>query len=217
MNTVHIKPYLGMDHTEMIPDIELELEQAESEQLAAGTEHGVTSRDSKDWHQSNAANIEKATPEQEALDEGALFKLKGEDEQRVQDALARMKGATEEADKALGRAKSRLQEAEADEKLDGLLKTMLSLPDRPNPALLALELAAITGGAVDATEPAPIVLELDATNQVKRVLAEHTGKGKGLEKARNEAQLAFDKVKGAAGEKDRKRSVDRVLDRGVTV
>lgn len=196
-----IKPYEGRNHTAMLPELELEEKRAQDDVTVKGSELLVANKESTAWHTSNKG-IARATPEMELLDEAALVSRKSQAEELTQAALNRMRNATEEADRAKGNATQFGNSANADDNLANLVKAALALGDKPDPELLVLELAGLTG-----TEPAaglvtPMVLAADANEHANQLIAEFTKKVSGRDKARSRAQGAFDKVKSACADNE---------------
>lgn len=206
---LHIKPYEGRNHTAMLPELALDVTCAQEALTVKGSEVTVANKESTEWHASNRG-IARATPEMELLDEAALVLRKSQAEELTRAALSRMTKATEEADRAKVNAAQSGAKASADDNLAKMVKAALALGEKPDPELLALELASLTG-----TEPtpgllAPMVLATDAQEHAHQLVAEFTEKGAGRDKARSRALKAFDKVKVACAD-DELRKVEPEL------
>lgn len=197
----HIKPYEGRNHTAMLPELDLELEQAQTGLTATSSELISATKESTTWHAANK-NISKATPEMELLDEAALTSRISQVGELTQAALNRMRAAIDEADHAKTRASTSGASAAADSRLAGLVRAALALGDKPDPELFALELASLTGETPVVGPLPPFLLEPDAHEQANRIIAEFTEKAAGRDNARSQAQDAFDKVKSACADKE---------------
>lgn len=197
-----VKPYEGMDHTAMLPQLQAAIQAASAARSSADAAFVTMQTLSSQWH-SGHKSFPAPTPDMEALSSAEL------DERRVQagalsaQASERLKRATEEADKARVRARMLGDQAGDDEKLSLLVRTSLSLEAGADPVLLALELASLAGTeAPDPSTYAALVLEVDAASQATRLVASFTNKVGSQSKARQKAQASFDNLRTAASDKE---------------
>jgi hypothetical protein len=77
----------------------------------------------------------------------------------------------------------------------------MGLPENPDTALIAAEVAASTGVATDVPDATALVLELNPASQVTRLLKEYSEKQRGVTSLNNKARKAFEAVKTAAATK----------------
>jgi hypothetical protein len=198
-------PYLNVEHDVLLPELQIKKEAAEREQREAERALGGVQSASNAWHGKNK-EVASATPAMEALDDVALAQARDEAERQAEAASGCQQRANEESNTAKGRAKQ-LDEASAqDESLADMLRTTMKLERRPNVELLELELAQLSAGlgAVEAGEQqaSALVLDENATAQVRQVMSDYGGKAKFREQAQDRARGAFDAVKKSATDPD---------------
>ncbi|CAD7381856.1 coiled-coil domain-containing protein [Xanthomonas arboricola] len=197
---VDIAPFLNVNHEEELAGAKAALEAAKPEQIAATSNLQIVSGESKKWFDSNKQYLGPAEPAHEALDLDALAALVTDAEGRVIAALERMRAANEAANQAADRASRKRLAAEADEKIEALLRSSMGFADKPDPMLIAAEISAQVGMTLEVPDPDSLVLETDASNQVSALLRDYTGKNQGVSKLQAKAQTAFDLVKAAASQ-----------------
>ncbi|AXE92702.1 hypothetical protein [Paraburkholderia terricola] len=195
-----LRPFLDVDHEEALASIATALEEAKPEQVNAASNLQVVNGESKKWFDLNKTNLGPAIPAHEALDLDALAALMAEAENRVTAALERMRAANEAANQAAERASRKHAAAEADGKLEALLRSSVGFEDKPDPILIAAEIGAQVGMALEVPDPNSLVLEADASNRVNALLKDYTGKNQSVGKLQSKARTAFDLVKATASE-----------------
>lgn len=193
-----LRPFLDVNHDEALSKVASALDEAKPEQVNATSNLQVTSGESKKWFESNKSNLSPAVPAHEALELAELAKLIVEAEGRVDEALERMRQATSAANLAGERAKTKLAEAEADEKVEGMLRSSMDLGDKPDPVLLAAQIGAQVGMTIEVPDPEALVLAPDASKQAASLLKDYSSKDKGVSSLQGKARSAFDAVKTAA-------------------
>lgn len=192
--------FLNVNHEDALADVETALEAAKPEQVSAASNLQVVNGESRKWLDSNKTNLGPAVPAHEALDLDALAALMAEAENRVNAALERMRAANEAANQAADRANRKRTAAEADGKVEALLRSSMGFEDKPDPVLIAAEIGAQVGMTLEVPDPDSLVLEADASNQVNALLKDYTGKNQGVSKLQTKARAAFDLVKTVASE-----------------
>lgn len=196
----HVAPFEGKDHSAMLPELETKRSLLDKELLDSVSAKGAAEHASEDWHKKNR-EVPPATPDMEALDAAALESQKDEALRLSEEAGARQKSASDEADRARDNAKHLSAAADQDDRLAEVVKSTMKLEDKPNPELLALEMASLTGQQpVLLTEMPELVLEENASDQVTRAIRNYNAKSDLCEQAQNSARTAFDVVKNAAAE-----------------
>jgi hypothetical protein len=198
----HVAPYDGMDHSALLPALEAERARANQEHIAAASANGAVQSASTEWHRKNR-DVLAATPDVEALDDAALEARRDEASALSASAGGRQEQASKEADRARDVAKQFGETASQDDQLAELVKSSMKLEDRPNLELLNLELANLSGKPPLLLDELPeLVLEENASNQITRIVREHSEKAQASQKAQDKAREAFDAVKKAAAEPD---------------
>ena len=193
-------PFLNMNHEEALANVETALEEAKPAQVNSASNLQVVNGESKKWFDSNKTDLGPAVPAHEALNLDALSALMAEAENRVNAALERMRVANDAANQAVDRANRKRAAAEADGKIEALLRSSMGFEDRPDPMLIAAEIGAQVGMTLDVPDPDSLVLEADASNQVNALLKDYTGKNQGVSNLQTKARATFDLVKAAASE-----------------
>lgn len=190
-------PYDGVDYVAVQSQLDGEKSLAFENMVSCDSNHRYLKSNSETWHKQQQA-ILPATPVMEAMDAPTLVLsmdgLKAEaanEEQRQVNSLT-------EADRAKSKARQLGEDAKKDVQIASLLKTSLGFDELPSPELLEIELSALTGE--DAPPAEPLVLALDATEQVKQLGQGLNAVRKRCDKALQAAQTAFTKVQAAAGE-----------------
>jgi hypothetical protein len=200
VETANLRPFLDVHHEAALASIAVALEEARSEQVNAASNLQVLNGESRKWLNSNKTNLGPAVPAHETLDLDALVALMAEAEDRVTAALERMRAANEAANQAADRAGRKHAAAEADGKIEALLRSSMGFEDKPDPVLIAAEIGAQVGMTIVVPDPNDLVLEADASKQVTALLKDYTGKNQGVSKLQSKARIAFDLVKAAASE-----------------
>lgn len=195
-----IAPFLSLNHEEALAGVKAALEEARPGQVNAASNLQVVNGESKKWFDSNKQNLGSAEPAHDALDLDALAALVIDAEGRVIAALERMRTANEAANQAADRANRKRQAAQADEKIEALLRSSMGLADKPDPMLIAAEIGAQVGMTLEVPDPDSLVLETDASNQVSALLKDYKGKEHGVSSLHTKARTAFDLVKAAASQ-----------------
>lgn len=196
-----IKQYLQIEHGPALILEDAVLVNVKRVHGEASVASGIVSKESKTWHNSNRANIGPDIPSLEPLTVEALESRRSSLEAEVNVALDQMRIASAEAEKARDRAAEQLRCAEADEVAEGLLRSSMGLAHAPDPALIAADIAATLGDEVVAIpDAALLVLELNPTPQVGRLLKDYNDLGSGVKKLENTARHSFDAVKAAASQ-----------------
>lgn len=184
----------------MLVGLEAKRTLVNKEHLDAVSAKGAAEHASEDWHKNNR-DVPPATPDIEALDAAALDARKDEAVRMSEEAGARQKNASDVADRARGTAMRLGEAAGQDDRLAELLKSTMKLEATPNPELLALEIASLTGQPPVLLEQlGELVLEEDASDQVTRAVKNHGAKSGLCDRARDNARTVFDAVKLAAGD-----------------
>ncbi|AXW60596.1 hypothetical protein CJO94_00045 [Ralstonia solanacearum] len=196
----HVAPFEGKDHSAILPGLETKRSLADKEHLDAVSTKGAVERTSEDWHKRNR-DVPAATPDIEALDAAALD-AKKEDALRLSDeAGVRQKNASDEANRARDTAKHLEEAAGQDGRLAKVLKSTMKLEDNPNPELLALQIANLTGQPpVPLEQLHELMLEEEASDQITRAIKNYGEKSSVCERSQEGARTAFDAVKKAAAE-----------------
>lgn len=193
-----LTPFLDVNPEDALANVETALEAAKPEQVNAASNLQVVNGESRKWLDTNKTNLGPALPAHEALDVDALAALMTEAENRVNAALERMRGANEAANQAADRANRKRTGAEADGKVEALLRSSMGFEDKPDPVLIAAEIGAQVGMTLEVPDPDSLVLETDASNQVNALLKDYTGKNQGVGELQTKARAVFDLVKAAA-------------------
>lgn len=195
-----LHPYLDVNHDEALAEVAAALNEARPEQVEAISNLRFLNSESNKWFDANKTNLDTAVPAHESLDLDALSILIADAESRVNEALARMRRANEAASQAGDRAKAKLATAEADGRVEAMLRSSMGFEDRPDPVLIAAEVGAQVGMTLEVADPDSLVLDVDAGNQVNVLLKDYNGKNQGVSKLQAKARAAFDAVKVAASE-----------------
>lgn len=197
---VDLRPFMDANHEEALANATNALDAAKPEQVNAASNLQVVNGESRKWFDSNKTNVGPVVPAHEGLDLDALAALMAEAENRVNEALERMRRANEVANQAADRANRQHAAAEADGKVEALLRSSMGFEDKPDPVLIAAEIGAQVGMALEVPDPDSLVLEADASNQVNALLKDYTGKNQSVSKLQGKARAAFDLVRVAASE-----------------
>ncbi|MGI4794580.1 MAG: hypothetical protein ACRYG8_10985 [Janthinobacterium lividum] len=195
-----LAPFLDVNQEAALASIKTALEVAKPGQVTAASNLQVVNGESRKWFDSNKHNLGPAEPDREALDLDALAALMTDAEGRVVAALERMRAANEAAHQAADRAHRKRVAAEADEKIEALLRSSMGLADKPDPVLIAVQIGAEVGTALEVPDPDSLVLETDPSNQVNALLKNYMGKDRGVDKLHTKAYAAFDLLKAAASD-----------------
>ncbi len=193
-------PFLNVNHSEALAQTGAALSEAKPQLVEATSNLQVVSGDSKKWFESNKSNVDRPTVGHEAMELNALAVLIAEAEARVNDALDRMRRANDAANQAESRAKAKLSAAQADEKVEALLRSSMGFEEKPDPILLAAEISAQVGASLEVPDADGLVLESDASQQVAALLKEYSSRDRGVTALQSKARTAFDIVKAAASE-----------------
>ncbi|MFT3804041.1 MAG: hypothetical protein QM766_22840 [Burkholderiaceae bacterium] len=195
-----LAPFLDVNYEEALTNVASTLEVAKPEQVSAASNLQILSGESKKWFDSNKTNLGPEVPAHETLDLDSLANLMAEAENHVNAALERMRTANDAASQAADRASRKRTAAEADEKVEALLRSSMGFQDKPDPVLIAAEISAQVGMPLEVPDSGSLVLEADASNQINALLKEYMGKNQGVNKLQMKAHATFDLVKAAASE-----------------
>ena len=195
-----LAPFLNVNHEEALANVKAALEAAKPEQVNAASNLQVVDGESKKWFNSNKTNLGPAVPAHEGLHLDALAAHMAEAENRVNEALDRMRAANDAANQAADRANRKSDAAEADSKVEALLRSSMGFDDKPDPVLIAAEIGAQVGMTLEVPDPDSLLLDADASSQVNALLKDYTGKNQGVTRLQTKARTTFDAVKAAASE-----------------
>lgn len=200
VQTADLAPFLDINHEEALVNVASALEAAKPEQVTAASNLQVVTNESRKWFDQNKTNLGPTVSAHEALDLDALAALMAKAEERVTAALERMRAANEAANQAADRASRKRAAAQADGKVEALLRSSMGFEDKPDPVLIAAEIGAQVGMTLEVPDPDSLVLEADASNQVNALLKDYMGRNQGVSKLQSKARAAFDLIKVAASE-----------------
>ncbi|MDZ5455304.1 coiled-coil domain-containing protein [Azohydromonas lata] len=195
-------PYAGMDHTALLPGLEQALQRAHEALVDAGAALELANREARQWHHEHPSTLAAVPPDLAALDPEALDRARHEALAMAAQAGQRHEEALAEAEQARQRAADLGRLASEEDRFAALLCSSMALGERPDPELLALQLASLAGAGAG---PAPdagqgFELEADAAAQATRLIDAFQGKVGRREQAHGAARKAFDKLKVAAAE-----------------
>lgn len=200
VNMAELKPYLSLNYEAELYTTEQQLVEARKEQVEVSGKHQSLSAESRKWHTSNKQSIGMATSEFERHTAEELEPFLEQLKQKIDKENDRMRVATEEANRASGRAQDKLHEAESDEQHESILRSGMGLPDLPDAALIAAEIGALVGETPEIPDPASVRLEINSGKQVGLLLTEYNGKNAGVSKLQTAGRTSFDALKSAAGD-----------------
>lgn len=195
----NIKPYEGQDHNSLLPDLDARVQETTAAAELAGQKEAVVSSESQQWQRKNR-DVLPATPDEESLDLSTLETERTGAEQAATRAQERQREAHAESENASRRASELGRLSEADAGHAKTLRITLELGDVADPELLAARLQELSGGESDAN-PAPVVPEANADEQVTKVIEENNLKARATQAAERRAKAQFDDLKDAVTEK----------------
>jgi hypothetical protein len=195
------KPFIAVNHEEVLAHNAIELAGARKIQSEASATHQLATKEAKSFVDKNKALIDAADPELQSREVEDLEVLRAQIETELEDAQNRMRDATEEANKARSRAEGKKASMETDLTADRMLRGALSLPDKPDLALAVAKLAAETGVHSDTSSLAAPVLSLKPADQVSALLQSVNDKRRATKKLSDAARRAFEGLRDAAASK----------------